>query len=407
MEEFKEKLMQMIVPIFEGPLTERKNYYLNNSRPTVEDVEGIITSCSLVNGTMAGISGILPPPIGMLTILPELILTIENQIVMIYDIGVANGQEDHMSKEVVLALALQAGIGSVAITALASQSERILIKKASIKIFNKMANVFGLKISSSVVKSKVANCIPFLGGIAIGVWIKYTTSELGKGSALILSNNITIEETEEIDQFSQDPEETIEILENKVLVLMNLMKVDEESNEKEKEYITQIIDNIDFSYFTVAKLRIDLELSSQSAVDFDILEKSSKSDKDSLLLDMLSLAKRDGQIHAKEFDYIMSVCEKLTLDINFVITELMANFFAVKYFLKDLAIEIDEMLVYPFNNGNNKALFYKNNSILIHDGTDNLLAEGSYKIGGRKIIMKGGRVIESPDISKNLIEALS
>ena len=45
MEEFKEKLMQMIVPIFEGPLTERKNYYLNNSRPTVEDVEGIITSC--------------------------------------------------------------------------------------------------------------------------------------------------------------------------------------------------------------------------------------------------------------------------------------------------------------------------------------------------------------------------
>ena len=121
---------------------------------------------------------------------------------------------------------------------------------------------------------------------------------------------------------------------------------------------------------------------------------------------MIQLAKGDGELHVKEFEYIMSICEKLNLDVKFVINELMANYLAVKYFLKSDAVEIKDIVVYTFNNSKNKAQFYNNNRVFIFDNDNKIILKGSYQNGGRKIIIDNGKTIESNDINNNLIEAL-
>jgi hypothetical protein len=319
---FQEEFIKAIIPIFEGTIEKRKKYYLENPKPEKDHIENIINSCSNTNGSISGISGMLPGIAGLVAILPELKLTIGNQIIMIYDIGVAHGKEEHLSKEMVLSLAMQSGAGSAGINALTRQGEKVLIKKASVKVFQQLAKALGVKLSAAVIKSAVAKFVPVLGGIAIGIWVKYTTNEIGEYSAVVLSKDFQIQETDKVDEFEQNEEEQIDVLENKVVVLMNLMKADGESKDKEKEFITQIINNIDFSFYTSAKLKVDLQLSSLSDVDFKVLADSSKSDKDGLLIDMIALAKRDEQVHAKELDYIMFICKQLGLDSNFATNEL-------------------------------------------------------------------------------------
>ena len=403
---FQEKFIQVIIPVFEGTIEERKKYYLENPKPEKEHVENIINSCSNANGAISGISGMLPGIAGLVAIVPELKSTVENQITMIYDIGVAHGKEEHLSKEMVLSLAMQSGIGSAGINALTRQGEKVLIKKASVKVFQQLAKALGVKLSASVIKSAVAKFVPVLGGIAIGIWVKYTTTEIGENSAVVLSKDFQIQETDKVDEFEQNEDEKLDVLENKVIVLMNLMKADGESKDKEKEFITQIIDNIDFSFYTSAKLKVDLQLSSQSDVDFKVLADSLKSDKDSLLIDMISLAKRDGELHAKEFEYIMQVCEKLNLDRKFVINELGANYLAIKYYLKDLAIETSDVLVVSFNSSKNNAQFYKNNRIFIIDTSNKILKKGIYLNGGKKIVLDNGVTFESTIIIENLIKTV-
>jgi uncharacterized tellurite resistance protein B-like protein len=403
---FQEKFIQVIIPVFEGTIEERKKYYLENPKPEKEHVENIINSCSNANGAISGISGMLPGIAGLVAIVPELKSTVENQITMIYDIGVAYGKEEHLSKEMVLSLAMQSGIGSAGINALTRQGEKVLIKKASVKVFQQLAKALGVKLSASVIKSAVAKFVPVLGGIAIGIWVKYTTTEIGENSAVVLSKDFQIQETDKVDEFEQNEDEKLDVLENKVIVLMNLMKADGESKDKEKEFITQIIDNIDFSFYTSAKLKVDLQLSSQSDVDFKVLADSLKSDKDSLLIDMISLAKRDGELHAKEFEYIMQVCEKLNLDRKFVINELGANYLAIKYYLKDLAIETSDVLVVSFNSSKNNAQFYKNNRIFIIDTSNKILKKGIYLNGGKKIVLDNGVTFESTIIIENLIKTV-
>ena len=99
--------------------------------------------------------------------------------------------------------------------------------------------------------------MPVLGGVAIGIWVKYTTTEIDENSAVILSQKLHVQETDKVDDFEQDEEEKLDVLENKVLILMNLMKVDGIFKDKEKVYIKQIIDNIDFSFFTNSKFKVD------------------------------------------------------------------------------------------------------------------------------------------------------
>ena len=403
---FQEKFIQVIIPVFEGTIEERKKYYLENPKPEKDHIENIINSCSNANGAISGISGMLPGIAGLVAIVPELKSTVENQIIMIYDIGVAHGKEEHLSKEMVLSLAMQSGIGSAGINTLTRQGEKVLIKKASVKVFQQLAKALGVKLSASVIKSAVAKFVPVLGGIAIGIWVKYTTTEIGENSAVVLSKDFQIQETDKVDEFEQNEDEKLDVLENKVIVLMNLMKADGESKDKEKEFITQIIDNIDFSFYTSAKLKVDLQLSSQSDVDFKVLADSLKSDKDSLLIDMISLAKRDGEIHAKEFEYIMQVCEKLNLDTKFVINELGANYLAIKYYLKDLAIETTDLLLVSFNNSINKAQFYKNNRVFIFDNSNKILKKGTYLNGGKKIVLDSGVTFESTIIIENLIKTV-
>jgi len=403
MEEFKQKFINLIIPVFENSIEERKKYYLENPPPNKEKINELIESCSNKNGAISGLTNMIPGPAGLLAIIPELKSTLENQIVMIYDIGVANGKEEHMTKEMIVSLAMKSGAGAAGINVLARQGEKYLLKKASVSVFKQIAKILGIKLSAGVIKSAVAKFVPVLGGIAIGVWVKYTTTEVGENSAKLLGKDFDVEESDDIEHYqNEDPEETLEILENKVLVLMNLMKIDDESSDKEKEYIKQIIENIDFSFFTKSKLRVDLELGSQSEVNFKILENSSKSDKDSLLIDMIALAKRDGKIHVKEFEYIMGVCEKLKLDSKFIINELSANYLAVKYFLKELALEVNDTIVYTIPENKNKAQFYKNNRIFIFDSANKLLAKGSYNNGGRKIELENGKKVDSVDVVKNL-----
>jgi uncharacterized protein (DUF697 family) len=406
MKEFQDKFIQLIIPVFESAIEERKMYYENNPKPTKEEIQQLIDNCSLKNGAISGLTGMVPGPAGLLLIIPDLKMTLENQIAMIYDIGVANDKEEHMTKEMVLSLAMRSGAGAAGISALARQGEKILIKRASVKAFKEVAKALGIKLSAGVIKSSVAKFVPVLGGIAIGLWVKYTTSQLGDSSAIILDKDLHIIDSDTPDEFQAEADEKIEVTENKVLILMNLMKADGNSEATEKEFINQIIDASDFSYFTKGKLKVDLQLAGQSEVDFGLLASAGKSSLESLLIDMVALAKRDGNIHPKEFSYIMEVCQKLNLDTRFVIDELGANYMALKYLFRELVTEGKDVLILSFNGAKNEAQFYTNNRVFIYEQQNQILKKGSYSNGGRRIRTDDGRVFEGNNIVDNLYAAI-
>jgi uncharacterized tellurite resistance protein B-like protein len=405
MEKFQEQFIGLILPAFERTINKRKEFYNDNPRPSKSDVETIINTSSAENAVRSGILAFAPGPLGLITIIPDLVMSMESQINMIYDIGVAHGKEELMTKETILSLALLSGGGSMGISLLTQQAGKLVVKKAAVKIIQNTAKAVGIKLTAGAVKSSVASYVPLLGGLAIGVWVKYVTDELGRSSESILSKNVSVEETDTLDIKENSTVDPADVVENKILVLLNLMKVDGESGEKEKTYISQIIDKVDLGFVTRTKLQVDLHLDSQSEVNFELLKNASKEDKDSLLIDMLALATRDGKIHNSEFEYIMNVCDQIDLDTRFVIDDLSGNFLAVKYFLKDKVMEVNQMLIADVEG--HKVQFYTNNRVFIFNQKNEILKKGTYLMGGRKIVIDGGKTVESKDVLANLKNALT
>jgi uncharacterized tellurite resistance protein B-like protein len=408
MREFQDKIVALIIPVFEDVIEERKQHYTNNPRPKAEEVEGIIASCSNTNGAISGLSGMMPGVVGLLAIVPELRMTIGNQVRMVYDIGVANGKEDQMSKEMILTLAMKSGIGSAGINALARQGEKVLIKKASVKAAQQLARAFGVRLSAAAVRTSVAKFVPALGGLAIGVWVRYTTKMMGENSDAVLSREMQVVETDEVDTaLLDDGPLDGDALYCRTLVLMNLVKADGEVKPVEQRYLEQIIDNDELSLIQRTKLKVDLRLSSRTNVDWDILRTMSDADKMALLVDMLALAKRDGQVHANEFKYMLEVCDAVGLDSAFVVAELGFNQQAARMFLGDKAVLANDILHFSDPQKRYKAQLYTNDRVFLFDAENKVLNMGTYKIGGRKIRFDDGRVAESQDVQANLLAGVS
>jgi uncharacterized tellurite resistance protein B-like protein len=406
-DEVKDKIVALIIPVFEGVIEERREHYKTHPRPQASEVEGLIASCSNTNGVISGASGMLPGVVGLVAILPELRMTIGNQVKMVYDIGVANGKEHEMSKEMILTLAMKSGVGSAGINALARQGEKILIKKASVKAVQQLARAFGVKLSASVVRTSVAKFVPALGGIAIGVWVRYTTKMMGENSDAILSREIDVVETDEMEvDMSEDGPLDGDALYHRTVVLMNLMRSDGEVKEVERQYLEQIIDKEEFTFIQKAKLKVDVRLSSMTTVDWDKLRSMAHADKLALIVDMLALAKRDGQVHVNELKYLLEVCDELGMDSAFAVSELGFNQNAAAMFLGPTAVVANDILHVADPEQRFKAQFYTNDRVFLFDQGNKVLNKGTYKVGGRMIRYDDGRSVRSDDVVANLLAGI-
>ncbi len=94
-------LADKILPMFDGVCQERDKYYTTHPVPERGAVPSIISAYSYKCGAVAVACNLVPGPLGLLTIVPEIALIFREQLNMIYDIGRAYGHHD-ISKELLL-----------------------------------------------------------------------------------------------------------------------------------------------------------------------------------------------------------------------------------------------------------------------------------------------------------------
>jgi uncharacterized tellurite resistance protein B-like protein len=101
----------------------------------------------------------------------------------------------------------------------------------------------------------------------------------------------------------------------KVQTLINLIKVDGTIKAEEREYVQTIIGNADLSESERADLTQAVDKSGKFIVDYSAFA-SSPDDAIGLLVDMVTLAKRDGTFHIAEKMFIKQVGKLLGFSDN-------------------------------------------------------------------------------------------
>jgi uncharacterized protein (DUF697 family) len=242
-EEMSSMLQEKMEGLFEAVVQGRKEYYQDNQAPALNEVKGIVAKYGYLNAGISGGIGLIPGPFGMAATIPEIVVIINNQLKMIYDIGMAHGKKDVLTKELLMGI-FGAGIGSGGIGLLSIHGSKVLVKPASLRVLKKVITVLGGKVSQKALAPMIAKWLPFIGAAGMAAWSKYSTSKIGEYAEEILSKDIEIDKKELIDIEIEDAvivgsKDNI-VIEAKINSLIHLMKADDRIHEKEIEYIERV-----------------------------------------------------------------------------------------------------------------------------------------------------------------------
>lgn len=325
LDSMSKKLSEGISDAITKVASNREEYYKNNPSPDLGSVDIIIQSYSNKNAAISGGAGIIPGPLGMAAAVPEILLVTKNQIEMIYDIAKAHGHNhEKISRELMLGILFGAvGHGGTALFVVHGQ--KVMVKRVGARALQKVIAVLGGKITQQAAKSMAAKWIPVAGAIAMASWSKYNTKKIGdKAKDIFAIPHIDFEDDSvSFDEIEvQEEKEEVSLEKTKIEILINLMKIDGKIDDAEVKFIENFLEQTDLS--SDDKIELIGKLSDQSKIKIDYTPfKEDKEEALQLLIDLIALAKCDGQFHITEKMVIKEISKSLGFDENDLI-ELMA-----------------------------------------------------------------------------------
>lgn len=277
--------------------------------PPVADMDAIIANSANLNAAVAGGVSLIPGPWGMAAAVPEVVLILRNQVAMICDLIAAAGKPGIISKELVLGILLSSS-GIVGIGLLTIHGGKVVIRRASLRVLQKIIVLLGGRVTQQLLKSMISKWLPVVGAVAMAAWARVSTKRLGEQAKSILSQDVLFEGELAEDDLTADVEMTeptsTALTELHIMTLINLMKVDRRIHDEETAFIETLIVDAGVPDEVVGRLRSMMHSTDSVPVPFEQLVPHPEESL-ALLMDMVALANRDGELHPAERAYVRRV----------------------------------------------------------------------------------------------------
>jgi uncharacterized protein (DUF697 family) len=196
-ESMTQKVADGLKDLFGSVEQGQRAYYKEHpgERPVAGSAELVIAGYANKNALIAGAASMVPGPWGMLSIVPEIVLVVRNQLKMIYDLGVVYGKEDAMTRDLLLGVFAYA-MGSGALGLVSVKGSQVLVRRASLRIIQKIVQWLGGKITQRVLKQFLSRWVPIAGAVLMAVWARQSTMEIGHHAAELLQKDLQFTDEE-------------------------------------------------------------------------------------------------------------------------------------------------------------------------------------------------------------------
>ncbi len=154
--------------------------------------EAMIKSASWKAFEISAGLGLIPGPIGMAVILPEIITITKIQVNLVYQIAEYYGKRDSINHTIVLlvfgnAMGIYAGKEMIE-----KIGTRLVVRTLSGQAAKKLSQKLGVKISVMAVQKSVGRFVPFVAAPVFGALSKSMTKKIGQEAMKLFSQEINI-----------------------------------------------------------------------------------------------------------------------------------------------------------------------------------------------------------------------
>ena len=278
-----------------------------NSLLEAQDIDKMVESYANKNMLIAAASGMVPGPLGIFSAVPDLVLSMGNQMSMIYDYSCAFNKESFLNKDLLLDIPIFALGGNTDLAALQNKSN--LLDSPDEMLKGKALDL-GKGMIERNLKSSLVKFIPVGGSLVMAIWAKTSTNKIAKASSTFFDDNEHFEDVKKALPASMKSK----LLGEKIKAMINLMEANGDIHESEIKFIAPVIENADIPDSQKAHL---LDEASQTGSNLEVelsLFQAYPEEVQNLVMELCILAKRDGTVHPAQRRYLMEIIETLEFD---------------------------------------------------------------------------------------------
>lgn len=133
----------------------------------------------------------LPPgPLGMATILPDLLGVWEIQKQMVADIAAVYGKTHDLTKETMVVCLFKHGGAKLVSEIFARVGERVIVRRTSLRALQAVLQKVGIRATQRVLGKLAGRWIPLIGAAILGAFSYLDTKKVGRNAIEIFSADI-------------------------------------------------------------------------------------------------------------------------------------------------------------------------------------------------------------------------
>jgi hypothetical protein len=143
----------------------------------------------------AGISGAmaLPPgPLGLATILPDLLAIWHLQQGMVADIAAAYGKSAFLRKETMIYCLFKHGGAALMRDLVVRVGERYLVRSAAPRVLQQLLKKVGLRVTQRVLGRGISRWLPVVGALGMGAYAYYDTAQVAATAITLFSKELRL-----------------------------------------------------------------------------------------------------------------------------------------------------------------------------------------------------------------------
>jgi EcsC family protein len=159
----------------------------------VDRARSIAAAAALKAAATSAALAIPPGPLGLLTIIPDLLLIWSIQAKMVADIAGAFGKTAYLNQEQMLYCLFRHAASQAVRDLVVRVGERMLIRRGTLRGLQSAARRIGVKIAQRLIGKSLSRWVPIVGALGVGAYAYYDTGQVAATALELFQREIDIE----------------------------------------------------------------------------------------------------------------------------------------------------------------------------------------------------------------------
>jgi hypothetical protein len=150
----------------------------------------IVRFAAMKAGAVSAGLALPPGPVGMLTIIPDIMQVWHIQRQMVSDIAACYGKSAQLNQQMMVYCLFRHGAAMLARDILVRVGERMILKRGSLRVIQKILQRVTIKITQKAIGKSISRWVPVVGPVVVGGYSLLDTRSVGKTAIETFSREI-------------------------------------------------------------------------------------------------------------------------------------------------------------------------------------------------------------------------